>query len=258
MTFSNSIILGIVEGLTEFLPISSTAHLIIASKLLYIKQTGFHKFLEVFIQTGAISAVLLIYWRYLKENKDILLKIIVSFIPTAVVGLLLFKIIKSVFFESYSLIAFSLIFIGLLFIVIETLIKNKLIILNKQLENLSLRQAFIIGLVQSLAVIPGVSRAGAVILIMLVLGYRRKEAALYSFLLAVPTIFAAGGFDLLKTNLTGVSSQEIFLLMISLLVSFIVALAIIQWFISFLKRNSLIAFGLYRIGLGFLLLIFLG
>src|SRR3989338_5569741 len=243
-----AVILGIVEGLTEFLPISSTAHLIISSRLLNIPQTEFQKFFEVFIQAGAILSVVFLYFNYAVKNPLLIKKVAASFLPTALVGFLLHKIIKEVFFESFALIIGSLVVIGLLFIVVEYLIKNKKIELSKTIKNLSWTDALIIGLGQSLAVIPGISRAGIVILAMMVKGYRRDEAAVYSFLLAVPTIIAAAGYDLLKTDSAVLSEQDnILFLSAGFVVSFITAYISVKWLIGYLKKHSLIPFGVYRI-----------
>jgi len=243
-----AVILGIVEGLTEFLPISSTAHLIISSRLLNIPQTEFQKFFEVFIQAGAILSVVFLYFNYAFKNPLLIKKVAASFLPTALVGFLLHKIIKEVFFESFALIIGSLVVIGLLFIVVEYLIKNKKIELSKTIKNLSWTDALIIGLGQSLAVIPGISRAGIVILAMMVKGYRRDEAAVYSFLLAVPTIIAAAGYDLLKTDFAVLSEPDnILFLSAGFVVSFITAYISVKWLIGYLKKHSLIPFGVYRI-----------
>ena len=243
-----AVILGIVEGLTEFLPISSTAHLIISSRLLNIPQTEFQKFFEVFIQAGAILSVVFLYFNYAFKNPLLIKKVAASFLPTALVGFLLHKIIKEVFFESFALIIGSLAVIGLLFIVVEYLIKNKKIELSKTIKNLSWTDALVIGLGQSLAVIPGISRAGIVILAMMVKGYRRDEAAVYSFLLAVPTIIAAAGYDLLKTDFAVLSEQDnILFLSAGFVVSFITAYISVKWLIGYLKKHSLIPFGVYRI-----------
>ena len=243
-----AVILGIVEGLTEFLPISSTAHLIISSRLLNIPQTEFQKFFEVFIQAGAILSVVFLYFNYAFKNPLLIKKVAASFLPTALVGFLLHKIIKEVFFESFALIIGSLVVIGLLFIVVEYLIKNKKIELSKTIKNLSWTDALVIGLGQSLAVIPGISRAGIVILAMMVKGYRRDEAAVYSFLLAVPTIIAAAGYDLLKTDFAVLSEPDnILFLSAGFVVSFITAYISVKWLIGYLKKHSLIPFGVYRI-----------
>ncbi|PIY72087.1 undecaprenyl-diphosphatase [Candidatus Roizmanbacteria bacterium CG_4_10_14_0_8_um_filter_33_9] len=254
MNLLQSLILGIVEGLTEFLPISSTAHLILVSKLLNIPQTDFVKFFEVFIQSGAILAVLVLYVQYVINNKEVMRNIISSFIPTAIIGFALYKVIKGVLFESITLISIVLIGVGILFIGIEKLIKKKKIIQKKSIKHINDRTAFLIGLFQSLAVIPGVSRSGIVMVGMMALGFKREEAAIYSFLLAVPTIGAASLFDLFKMRSLLMSSLNLLpVLLVGFITSFIVAYIVIKWFIGFLKKNTLIPFGIYRIILGILL-----
>ena len=248
MNIVNAFILGIVEGVTEFLPISSTAHLIITSKLLNIPSNEFQKFFEVFIQSGAILAVLVIYWKTIIKNRNLIINILLSFIPTAVVGLLLHKIIKTVFFESFTLISASLFVIGLFFIIFEFLLKKKIVKTDKKIIQMTIIQALLIGLGQSLAVVPGVSRAGAVILTMMIMGFNREESAMYSFVLAVPTLFAASAFDFIKTKpeLIFTGSNSLYLI-IGLFTSFISALIAIKWFIKFLQNNTLTYFGIYRI-----------
>ncbi|MFH0979530.1 MAG: undecaprenyl-diphosphate phosphatase [Candidatus Roizmanbacteria bacterium] len=254
MNLINTLILGIVEGITEFLPISSTAHLIITSKLLNISQTEFQKFFEVFIQSGAILAVIFIYIQYIRRNPEVIKNVLISFIPTAIVGFFLHKIIKTVFFESFYLIIGSLFFVGLLFIVFEYLVKGKKIILKKSINQLTIFDAVVVGVVQSLAVVPGVSRAGAVMLGMMVFGYKRGESAVYSFLLAVPTILAAGFFDLYQSRKIIFSSfDNIWILIFGFLISFIFAYISIKWLINYLKKNSLMIFGIYRIIIALLL-----
>lgn len=250
MTILNSFILGIVEGLTEFLPISSTAHLIFTSKILLLKQTEFQKFFEVFIQSGAIIAVLVIYWKKFFENKNNIKNICFSFIPTALIGLILHKMIKG-FFENEILILSAFIFVGILFIVFEKYFVDKL---NKSISEITIRDALLIGIGQSFAIVPGVSRAGAVIITMMFLKYKREQAALYSFLLAVPTIFAASGYDLLKTDFSVLNNiDNIIYLFIGFITAFLSALLVIKWFVNFLQKKNLISFGIYRIILGILL-----
>lgn len=250
MNLINAFVLGLVEGVTEFLPISSTAHLIISSKILNIPQTEFQKFFEVFIQSGAILAVVFIYWKIILKNRNLMINLILSFIPTAVVGLLLHKVIKGVFFENFTLIAVSLFVIGLFFIVFELLLNKKIVKTDKKIIKMTIIQALIIGLGQSLAVIPGVSRAGAVILTMMLLGFDREESALYSFVLAVPTLLAASAFDFIKTDpkLIFTGNNPLFL-MTGLVVSFFSALFAIKWFVGYLQKNSLTYFGVYRMAL---------
>lgn len=252
MNLIHAVILGLVEGVTEFLPISSTAHLIITSKLLNISQTEFQKFFEVFIQSGAIMAVAFVYWRMILKNKSLMVNVVLSFIPTAVVGFLFHKLIKNVFFESFTLITVSLFVIGLFFIIFEFLLKKKIVRTDKKIIQMTILQALLIGVGQSLAVVPGVSRAGAVILTMMILGFNREESALYSFVLAVPTLFAASAFDFIKTDPQLIfSGNNPLFLFIGLITSFFSALLAIKWFIRFLQKNSLSYFGVYRIILAF-------
>lgn len=252
MNLFNALMLGIIEGITEFLPISSTAHLIITSKLLNIPATEFQKFFEVFIQSGAILAVIFIYWKVIYQNKNLLKNIFLSFLPTAVVGLLFHKVIKNIFFESFTLIAASLFIIGLFFIFFEFLLQKKVIKTDRKIIQMTISQALLIGIGQSLAIVPGVSRAGAVILTMMVLGFNRKESAMYSFVLAVPTLFAASALDFIKTDPQIIfSGNNPLFLSIGLITSFFSALLAIKWFINFLQKNSLSYFGVYRIGLAF-------
>lgn len=248
MNVFHILILSIVEGLTEFLPISSTAHLIIVSKLLNINQTNFIKLFEIFIQSGAILSVIFLYFKFLKKNKILIKYLFFSFLPTALFGVILHKIIKNVFFEAFNLIVFSLFFIGVLFVFLEMFFINKKIILRKELKNLNFLEALLIGFFQSLAIIPGVSRAGAIILGMILLGYKRKEATLYSFLLAVPTILAAGIFDFYKEREIVFSNiNNLLILFLGFFVSFVFAYLSINWFIDFVKKKSLLIFGIYRI-----------
>ena len=256
MIIINAIILGLVEGMTEFLPISSTAHLIISSKFLNIPTTEFQKFFEVFIQSGAILAVLFVYWKTIFKNRNLMVNVILSFIPTAIVGFLLHKIIKGVFFESFTLIAASLFVVGLFFIIFEFLIKRQIIKTDKKIIQMTILQALLIGIGQSLAVVPGVSRAGAVILTMMLLGFDREESALYSFVLAVPTLFAASAFDFIKTDPHLVfSGNNPTFLFIVLITAFFSSLFAIKWFIKFLQKNSLSYFGVYRIGLSLVIML---
>ena len=255
MTIFDSILFGIVEGLTEFLPISSTAHLIITSKFLNIPSNDFIKFFEIFIQTGAILSVIVLYFKYILKNKDLIIKIIISFIFTSLIALPLYKIIKNIFFESMSLIIFNMIFLGIIIIILEILIKKNKIFINKDLQSLTIKDAILIGIAQALSVMPGVSRAGAVILIMFLLKYKREEAVLYSFLLSVPTIISAGLFDLYKMGFDKIflSAQNLNIVIFGFLSSFISALIVIKLFIMYLQRNDLKIFGYYRIILGIIL-----
>ncbi len=256
MNIVYAFILGIVEGITEFLPISSTAHLIITSKLLNIPVTEFQKFFEVFIQSGAIIAIVILYWKKILKNKDLSKKILVSFFPTALVGFILYKFIKDTLFQSYSVMLLVFFLVGLIFILLEFLIKKKFIVLSKKIEALSYQEAILIGLVQSLAIVPGVSRAGAVLVIMMLLRYKREDSVIYSFLLAVPTIFAASIYDLYKSrNLFIGQSSDIIYLFVGSVVSAIVAYIVVRWFLKYISKNSLIVFGIYRVLLVIIMLV---
>lgn len=248
MAISQAIILGIVEGVTEFLPISSTAHLIFASKILGITQDNFHKLFEVLIQVGAILAVIINFLGYLKKNKYLIFFIFFSFLPTSIFGFLFYKLIKNYFFENHILITSSFFFVGIIFLLTELLIKKRKIVLEKSINRITIKEALIIGFFQSLALVPGVSRAGAVIVSMIFLGFKRDEAALYSFLLAIPTIFSAALFDLIKTGPQILLQSNYFLFfIIGFISSLITAFFVVRWFIKYLQNNTLVIFGLYRL-----------
>ena len=254
MNYLNALILGIVEGLTEFLPISSTFHLIFFSKLLGISQTEFQKTFEIFIQTGAVLAIVVLYFKTLIANKKLIINLIYSLIPTAILGFIFYGFIKSTLFDSYYLMIASLIIIGLIILILEKLISKQKIVLNKTLDKLTPREALIIGLAQCLAFLPGVSRAGAVIITMLISKYKRQDSALYSFLLAAPTIIGASLLDLYQTNFS-FSSSEIGLLAIGFVAALATAFIAIKWFIGYLQNHSLKIFAYYRIILAILALI---
>ncbi len=258
MTILQAVILSIVEGLTEFLPISSTAHLIITTKILNLDQNDFVKLFEIVIQSGAMLAIILLYTKKLWQNKDLIKYLTASFMPTAFFGLILYSILKKYLFQADIMIAVNLISVGAVFIIVEKMIKKKNIKLILNLKDMNLRWAFLIGIAQSFAIFPGVSRAGAVILAMLILGYKRKPAVEYSFLLAVPTILSAGAYDLYKTSQTlFLSKQEVFLITLGCIVSAITAFAAVKWLLKFLQSHTLEIFGWYRIlaGIIYLMLI---
>lgn len=243
MGIFEAIILSLVEGLTEFLPVSSTGHLILTSHFLNLPQTEFLKTFEIAIQLGAILAVIVPYGKTVMRNTSLMYKLLISFLPTGVVGLLAYKLIKEVFLENVLLTVSMLFLGGILFLFVDKLFQKN----NKQaLEDLTVKQALIIGLCQSVSVIPGVSRAGATILGGLSQGFSRKEAVEYSFLLAVPTMAAATGYDLLKSELS-FTSYEYLLLGIGCVGAFITAYIAIKTFIGYVQNHSFIVFGVYRI-----------
>ncbi len=257
MSLFQALLLGLIEGITEFLPISSTAHLIISSELLKLEQTPFVSFFEVFIQSGAILAVVLLYWKLVLDHKDYAIKVVVSFLPTAVIGLMMRDVIKEVFFQSTDIIGYSLILIALVFIALEFFVKQGKLKLSKTLKDMTYVEAFLMGCVQALAIVPGVSRAGAVMVGLMAMRYKRSEAAIYSFLLAVPTILGASVFDLIETDTSVFTQEHVVALLVGFVVSFVSAIVFIKWLIGYLQKNSLNAFAIYRIIVGLGVLYFL-
>lgn len=246
-------ILGIIEGLTEFLPVSSTFHLIFASQFLGLENSDFLKMFEVFIQAGAILAVLILYIKELISDRELIKKTILSFIPTGTIAFLLYPVIKNVFFESQSLMLSTFIFFGLIFLIYERY-DQKRSSTKKELKQISYTDSLLIGLAQALAIIPGVSRSGIIILVMMIMGYKRDHAAKYSFFLALPTILAAASLDLFKLQIiTPLLAEEMRALAIGFISALLVALLVLKWFIRFLQKNTLSSFGFYRIALGLLL-----
>lgn len=250
MNIIHAAVLGVIEGLTEFLPISSTAHMIMGSRLLGLQQAEFLKFFEVFIQVGAIFAVVFLYFKQF-FNIRLIKQLIASFIPTAIIGFALYKVIKTVFFESNILISFSLITIGIVFIIVERMKLKE----HKSIAQMSLQTAIFIGLAQSLAVVPGVSRAGIVILAMMLLGFKRDESAQYSFMLALPTLAAAAALDVIKMRFTKLSLNEIEMVAVGTIIAFAVAYVSMKWFVAFLQKQKLTGFGIYRIVVGIIALV---
>lgn len=251
MDILQSIVLGIVEGITEFLPISSTGHLILASKLLAIPQTDFVKTFEIAIQSGAILSVISLYWKDLMKNGDTLKKVLVAFIPTGIIGFILYKTIKQYLLGNSSVVLWSLALGGIALIGLELYLKRRKIT-EKNITKVTYKDAVIIGIIQSISVIPGVSRSAATIFGGMAMGMDRKTAVEFSFLLAVPTMLAATGFDLVKTSFN-FSASEWSVLAAGLITSYIVAIIAIKWLLSYVRRYSFIPFGIYRIVIAILL-----
>ena len=245
MNILSAAILGIVEGISEFLPISSTAHLILTSQLMRLEQSNFLKSFEIAIQLGAILAVVALYGKRLAMNFKTLKLVIAAFIPTAVIGFIFYKMIKNVFFNNNHIILWSLLLGGIFLIVFELLHREKKEALD-EIPSMSYPQAFMIGIFQSIAVIPGVSRAAATIIGGLILGLKRKTIVEFSFLLAVPTMGAAAALDLIKSADT-FKPGDFLSLSVGFLVSFFVALLSIKCLLGFIKKHNFISFGIYRI-----------
>lgn len=242
MQIFHAIILSIVEGITEFLPISSTGHMILASTLLKIVSTDFVKSFEICIQLGAILAVVVLYWKKLWRDWT---RVGIAFIPTAIVGFVFYKYIKDVLLGNPWVVVWSLGIGGILLILLELFHKEKGDH-KDEIAKMSYPQAFVIGICQSLSVIPGVSRAAATIVGALFTGMKREPAVEFSFLLAIPTMAAATGLDLLKSG-KYFSGSQIELLIIGFIGAFITALLTVKWFIGFVKTHTFIPFGIYRI-----------
>ena len=242
MTFFHAIILAIVEGLTEFLPISSTGHMILASSWLKIPQIDFVKSFEIFIQLGAILAVVGLYGQKLLTNTKLWLPLLAGFVPTAIVGLVGYSFIKHNLIGTTAVVLWSLALGGLVLLVIDKLVPGK----QKSVTALTWKDAAVIGSFQAISVIPGVSRAAATIIGGLLVGLDRQAAVEFSFLLAVPTLAAASGLDLLKSGWS-FTSGEWALLIVGLVVSTITAWLAIKFFLGFVKKHNFQVFGIYRI-----------
>lgn len=255
MTIFESIIVAIVEGLTEFLPVSSTGHMILTSAALGIENDYFLKTFEIFIQIGAIMAIVLIYVKRFLKSPEIYKKLFVAFLPAALVGFLAYKFIKEYLFSSI-VVSISLILGGIVLILIDKKVVSK-VSRYEDIEKISIKNSFFIGLAQCVSMIPGVSRAGATIVGGVFNGLDKKQATEFSFLLAVPTMFAAAGYDLIKTPLE-FNSREILLLAVGLFTAFIFAWIAVKGFLAIVKKYGFAYFGWYRIliGLVFLVLIF--
>lgn len=245
MSFVHAVILSLVEGITEFLPVSSTGHLILTGKLLGLASTEFVKSFEVIIQLGAILAVVFLYRRILLSGVKIWQKIIVAFLPTAAVGLLLYKIIKQYLLGNANIVLWALFLGGIALIILEKIYKEEKAFLEKP-ESISYVQAFWIGVFQSLAMIPGVSRAAATIFGGMFLGMKRRAAVEFSFFLAVPTMLAASALDFYKSA-WGFNASEMTALLIGFVGSFIVAYFSVKYFIKYIQTHTFIPFGVYRI-----------
>jgi undecaprenyl-diphosphatase len=260
----NAIILGIVEGLTEFLPVSSTAHLLMARDMLGFTPAG--NVFEVVIQFGAILAVVAVYWRKFwnvllglgsdGEARHFALTVIVAFLPAAFAGMLLHGLIKNVLFQpgiAPYVIAVTLIIGGILILVLERLAPRPKYF---DADKLPLTKALQVGLCQILAIVPGVSRSGATILGGELLGIERKAAAEFTFYLAVPTMLGAAVYDAYK-NRDALNAEAGLIIAVGFVVSFLVAWIVVKGFIGFVGRYGLKPFGWYRIVAGAAILLFM-
>lgn len=271
MSWIHAIILAIVEGLTEFLPVSSTGHMIIASSLMGINASEYTKMFTVNIQFGAILSVVVLYWKRFFQSFDFYKKLLLAFLPALVIGFALTDLVDAML-ESVFTVAVTLVLGGVVLIFVDKWFKN-----DPTHSTPSAKQAFLIGLAQCIAMIPGVSRSAASIIGGLSLGISRKAAAEFSFFLAIPTMLAAatykfltgflrldlkddilgGNLPKIKASLDMLSAKDLQVLLLGNAVAFVVAMLAIKFFIDFLTKNGFKLFGYYRIILGVFLLVLL-
>ena len=245
MNLLHAVVFGIVEGITEFLPISSTGHLILTARALGLAQTGFLKSFEIAIQLGAILAVLALYWKRLLVDREVLKRVLAAFFPTAVLGFIFYPFVKKFLLGNTAVVLWSLLIGGVVLIVFERWHEEKETV-KEDLSKMTYGQAMLIGLFQSIAIIPGVSRSAATIVGGLLLGFKRKTIVEFSFLLAVPTMLAATALDLIKHRALFSSSQTGFFLT-GFAAAFVVALFSVKFLLYYIKNHSFIIFGVYRI-----------
>jgi len=257
LTVFQSLVLGIVEGATEFLPVSSTGHLVLASSVLGVIQTDFVKTFEIAIQLGAILAVVALYWKSFFDIK-LVKKLIVAFIPTGIIGLALYHVLKTYLLGNEMAVLAALFTGGVILILFERWLgwtedETRAV----PVRALTYRQAFLVGLAQAVAIIPGVSRSGATIIGGLALGIARTTIVEFSFLLAVPTMVAATGLSLYKGHALAFSTHEWAILGVGFFSAFLIALAAVRWLLTYVRRHSFTAFGVYRIVLSLVFFVYL-
>jgi undecaprenyl-diphosphatase len=257
MNTLQSIILSIIEGLTEFLPVSSTGHMIIASSVMGIERDEFVKLFEIAIQLGAILAVVVLYWKKFFDfaKWEFYLKLLVAVIPALILGKL-FSDKIDMLLESPTVVAVSLLLGGIILLFVDKMFNHPTV---TQEDNVSYKKGFIIGICQCLAMIPGVSRSAASIVGGMSQKLTRKVAAEFSFFLAVPTMVAATGYKLLKTYQSNPAilkdKHNLIFLAEGNIIAFIVAMLAIKFFITYLQKHGFKVFGVYRIILGIIVLI---
>jgi undecaprenyl-diphosphatase len=259
MSILEAIIIAIVEGITEFLPISSTGHMILTQNLLGVESTEFTKLFVVNIQFGAILSVLVLYWKRFFKSMRFYYSLFIAFIPAAVIGFLLSDLIDQML-ERVDVVAISLLLGGVILLFVDKWFKNP----DPDEKEMSNKSAFIVGLIQCIALIPGVSRSAATIIGGMSRKLSRKKAAEFSFFLAVPTMLAASAYKLVKSydqvffrSDRSLDTENLLLLGVGNLVAFVVAIFAMKGLIAFLTRYGFKAFGYYRIIVGAVILILL-
>ncbi|MGK0205372.1 MAG: undecaprenyl-diphosphatase [Planctomycetota bacterium] len=256
-------VLGIVEGLTEFLPVSSTGHLIVAQRMLGLPEGDASNTFAIGIQIGAISAILVLYWRRLIDamrtvakpqagKPNLLWQIMIAAIPAVIIGLLFEKWIDANLFSA-KVVAYTLVIGGVLLLILERFVKNRPETIE-DLSSMSYRKAFYIGLWQCLALVPGTSRSGATISGALILGLSRTAAAEFSFLVGLPILYSASIYKLISMRDT-LNSDMIMPLVVGTVVSFLAAMAVVKPFVAFLRQHNFVPFAWYRIVVGIALIV---
>jgi undecaprenyl-diphosphatase len=260
MTIFQAIILGVVEGITEFLPISSTGHMILVSHWLGLADTDFLKSFEIIIQLGAILSVIVYFRKRIFTDFQMWKSVVIAFVPTGIIGFILYKLIKQYLLGNTLVVLWALLIGGILIIYFEGRALRSYTSsfeylgqsVSQKTELPNYKQSILIGLVQSLSVIPGVSRSAATIVGGMALGIPRQIIVEFSFLLAIPTMLAATGFDLIK-NYQSFSIDQLSVLAVGFVSAFLIALASVRFLMIFVQKHSLAVFGWYRIILSILL-----
>jgi undecaprenyl-diphosphatase len=242
MSLLHALVLGIVEGITEFLPISSTAHLILTQHLLGLAESEFVKSFEIIIQLGAILSVVVLYWSRF-WHWDVLKKLVVAVIPTGVIGLTVYKAVKGYLLGNVTVVLLALLLGGIALIVFERFHRST--DAEVDFSEITYRKAFLIGLFQAIAIIPGVSRSAATIVGGSLIGVSKRTIVEFSFMLAVPTMIAASGLELVKSRSALAGNYG--LLAVGFVVSFITAIVAIKSFLGYIKKHDFSAFGWYRV-----------
>lgn len=238
----HAVVLGLVEGITEFLPVSSTAHLILASRALHLVETEFLKSFQIIIQLGAILAVVVLYWSRF-WNWEIFKKLVVAFIPTGVIGLAFYKIVKGYLLGNISVVLWSLLIGGIALLIFERFKQHAET--DADFSEITYKKALLVGIFQAVAIIPGVSRSAATIVGGSLIGISKRTIVEFSFMLAVPTMLAASALELLKNH--NALAGQLGVLGAGFVVSFVTAIIAIKSFLAFVKKRDFSAFGWYRI-----------
>lgn len=247
MEMHHAFIMGAVEGLTEFLPVSSTGHLILTAHILGVPHNTFTKSFEISIQLGSILAVVFLYWKRFTTDLELWKRIVFAFLPTGFFGFVLYRFIKGYLIGNDAVVVLTLV-LGGFFLLFADRLCGRFCTLGDARE-LSFKRAFAIGVFQSLAMVPGLSRSASTIIGGMLMGLNRKASAEFSFLLAVPTMLVATSYDLFKSH-GEFQTQDWQMLAVGFVTAFFFALLSVRALLAFLSRHSFVSFGIYRIGVG--------